>query len=81
MTLLSSPMLEAIFCTVEALPQSSIENMCAILEAETMLSSSGRTRLLQSVALTQERIVVTALLGVWLQEATLPHPVDRKSHV
>ena len=74
MTLLSSPMLEAIFCTVEALPQSSIENICAVLEAETTLSPSGRTRLLQSVALTQERVVVTALLGVWLQEATLPEP-------
>ena len=71
MTLLSSQMLEAVFRTVERLPQASIENVAAVLETETTLNSSARTRLLQSVALPQERECLSTLLWVWQKEAVL----------
>lgn len=72
--LLSSPLLEAIFRTVETLPGSSIENVAAVLEAETLLSAGLRARLLQSLALPHERVVLAALLGAWSREVPLPHP-------
>ena len=70
--MLSSPLLDAIFRTVEALPHRSIENVAGVLERETRPSLELRGQLLQSVALPQERLLVSALMSVWMQEEIAP---------
>lgn len=68
--MLSSRLLEAIFRTAETLPQTSLENMASVLETDTLLSPSLRARVLNSVALSQERVLLSALLREWEQEAS-----------
>jgi cardiolipin synthase len=62
--LLSSRLLEQVFRTVKVLPPASILSVATALETEEGLSSGElRSRVLVSVALSQERVVLTALLA------------------
>lgn len=70
--MLSSRLLEAIFRTAETLPQASLENVASVLETEATLSPTLRGRVLSSVALSQERVLLSALLREWEDEKSTP---------
>ena len=73
--MLSSRLLEAVFRTVEALPPDSIRNVATALEAAQGTPPADLPgRVQASVALPQERAVLTALVAEWGREAGMPAP-------
>ena len=65
--MLSSQLLEAVFRTVETLPPSSIQNV-AVAMGCGLPFAEWRSRVMDSVALPQERVILSALLTAWEQE-------------
>lgn len=76
--MLSSRLHEVIYRTVESLPPSSITSIAAVLEVEDIPAGDDlRHRLLDSLAIPQERAFLTALLNVWEAEEVF----TRTSHI
>lgn len=73
--MLSSLLLEAIFRVAETLPPISLDNVVKELETASALSTSLQSRILNAVALSQERALLAALLAAWKGEEVPSMPV------